>query len=178
MALQERLLRAVREGHREGGAGVARAHVKDVELAALAAQIGVRLAPVDLGLGPRLVHLRDEPLHPQAKLAPATMDVLAHRRLSDVRGVLVAQPLPDPLRRVPLLARRLAVALKPRVDQRPVGPELRRRSLRRRSLGRRHWRGQRLPDRPPMDAVALGQLPDREALSIPIPPDLLEQLHS
>jgi hypothetical protein len=62
--LQERLLGAVREGHRKRRAGVARAHVKHVDLPPQPAQIDVRLTPVDLGLHARLVHLGHERLDP------------------------------------------------------------------------------------------------------------------
>ena len=82
----------------------------------------VRLAPVDLGLHPRLVDLRHEHLARLAQLAPPHSDVLAHRALCHLRAVLVDQSPPDPPRRVTLLARRHPVGLKPLVDQRPKGP--------------------------------------------------------
>lgn len=107
------------------------------------------------------VHLGDEDLgHGQAELALAPPHVVADRRLGDVGAVLVEQSPPDPLRGVALLARSLLVGLKPAVDQRPVGAELRRRALGRRALGGWQRRGERLADRPPVDAVAARQLPD------------------
>ncbi len=57
-----------------------------------------------------------------AELAPARPHVAAHLALGDLRALLVAQALPDPLGRVALLGRRLPVGGKPAVDQRPVGP--------------------------------------------------------
>ncbi len=41
----------------------------------------------------------------------------------------------------------------------------------------RHRHGQRLPHRPTMHAMTLGQLTGRQLLPSPVPPDLLEQLH-
>jgi hypothetical protein len=70
------------------------------------------------------VHLRHEHLLDRlAQLAPAATHVVAHRRLGDVGTLLLKEPLPDPFRRVPLLARRLPIRDQPLVDQGP-GPSV------------------------------------------------------
>lgn len=103
--LKERLLRLPLEGHHERRARVAGPHEEEVDLAALAANLDDRLAPVDLGLDPRLVHPRHVHLVDRlAELAPA--NVVAHRPLGEFGALLVHEALPDPLRGVALLARR------------------------------------------------------------------------
>ena len=93
-------------------------------------------------------------------------------------AVLGHQPLPHPPSGVTLLARRLPVRQQPAVDHRH--PRIQRRpGPRRVLLARRRNRGlQRLPHRAPMHPMPLSQLPDRQLLQPPIPPDLLEQLHA
>jgi len=81
-------------------------------------------------------HLGDRPPHRTLSAA----DVLTHRRLRDIHAVLIDEPLMDPLRGMPLLARRLAITLEPPVDHRPIRPQLRRRATDRRALRRRHRR--------------------------------------
>jgi hypothetical protein len=73
--------------------------------------------------------LRHERLTDLPELATALTHIARHLALGDLRAVLGDQPLPHPPRRVPLLARRIAIALKPLVDQRPERTELRRRPL-------------------------------------------------
>ena len=70
----------------------------------------VELAEVDLALRAGKVRLRDRhlPLH-QAELDPSADDVTRHRHLRRRRLVFGDQPLPDPSRRVTLLARRVQV---------------------------------------------------------------------
>ena len=176
--LQERLLCPDQRRLTERRARERRAHQEQLHLRARPRQVDLRLAPVDLRANARRVGLRDEHLAdgPAHRPLPLT-HVLTDRRLGHIGAVLVNQPRPDPLRGVVLLARRLTVGLKPRVDQRPIGTQLRRRPTQRRALRRRHRRNQRLPHRTTMHPVTLRQRPDRKTLTIAVPPDLLEQLH-
>src|SRR6266511_2527829 len=128
VCLQERLLARALERDHERGARVAGPHQEQVDGPAHAGDLHLRLAPVDLRLDAGLVHLRHEHLVDRlAQLAPPPAHVVAHRRLGDLRALLVHEALPDPLRRVPLLARRLPISDQPLVDQRPVRAQLRRR---------------------------------------------------
>jgi hypothetical protein len=174
---QKRLLRAAPKRHAERRAREARAQIEQLHRDLAAAQQHVRLTPVDLGLHPGLVDLRHE--HPTGltELASPRGDVLAHRALGHLGAMLVDQPPPDPPRRVTLLARRRPIGLKPLVDQRPKRTQRRRRPTLRPLARRRQRRLQRLTHRPSMHPMALGERPDRQALAVMIPADLLEQLH-
>ncbi len=110
------------------------------------------------------------------QLTAHAADVGAHRRLGDRRAVLIDEALPDPPRRVPLLARRAQVGDKPLPDDLHVRTELRRRSRRLLAL-RRQRRLQRLPYRAPVHVVAARQLAYGQPLLSPCPSDILEQLH-
>ena len=117
---QERLLRRVRESAVEGRSAGHAAHRKHLQLRALAGQIGVSFVPIHLRFHAPVVALRHEDFprqQPQGELP--LLHVLAHRPLRD-RAVrqLLAQPRPDPVRRVPLLARRLPIAFQDLVDER------------------------------------------------------------
>jgi len=112
-----------------------------------------RLTPVDLALHAGLVMLRHERLTNIAKLPPAFTDIPADLTLRHDRPVLLDQALPHPPSRVTLLARRIPIPIKPRVDQRAIRPKLRRRPRHRRPLQRRHRRRERLPHSPPMHAM-------------------------
>jgi hypothetical protein len=176
--LQERLLALPLERQDEARARVAGPHQKQPDLEPLPGDLDHSLAPIDLRLDPRLVHLRHEHLVDRvAQLAPPPAHVLAHRRLRDIGAMLRDEPLPDPLRRVPLLARCLPISPKPLVDQRPIQAQLRRRPPLRPLPRRRQRSRQRLPHRAPMHPVPTRQLADRQALPLTIPTDLLEQLH-
>jgi hypothetical protein len=178
MRLQERLLGAVRERHRERRTGMTRTHMKQVDLQLGAGHRDVRLAPVDLGLHPRRMHLRHERLHPFATLTTTAVNVFPDRPLSNIGSMLITQPLPDPPRGVPLLARRIPVPVKPRVDQPAIWAELRCGPADRPALHRRQRRHQRLTHRPTMNTMTHRQRPDRQALPVAVPSDLLERLHS
>ena len=131
VALQERLLGLALERHHEPGARKARAQHEQMHHRHHAAQHHRRLAPVDLGLRPRLGDQRHERLADLTQLAPPLMHVARDLALRHPRAMLLDQPLPDPARRVTLLARRLQVRLKPCVDHLPIGAQRRRRSTRR-----------------------------------------------
>jgi hypothetical protein len=128
VAFQERLLSLDRRRHRERRPGKARAHVEQVHPGPSADEIDVGLAPVHLGRPRGRVHLRDEHLADrQAELAAALADVITNRRLRDIDTVLVDEPLPDPLRRVPLLLGRELIRNQPLIDQLAILAQLRRR---------------------------------------------------
>jgi hypothetical protein len=113
-----------------------------------------RLAPVDLRLRARLAAERHEHLVDQFPERPTALThVPPDLSLRDLDAVLVPQPLPHPLGRVALLARRPPVGLKPRVDQLTLRAQFRRRPPLRTLPRRRQWRLQRRPDRPAMHTV-------------------------
>jgi hypothetical protein len=176
--LEEGLLRLALERHREARTRVAGAHQEEPDLEPLAGDLDDRLTPIDLGLDAGLAHLGHvDLLHRLTELAPPTTHIVAHGRLGDLGAVLIAQALPHPPRRVPLLARRLTVGDEPPVDQLSVGAKRRRRPPLRPLPWRRQRRAERLPHGAPVDAVPACQLADRERLPVAVPTDLLEQLH-
>ena len=83
-------------------------------LLAQAADLDHRLAEVDLSMARRVMQ-RNESL---ARRLPAGPHMVLHDRVAAAEPVLVAQPLEDSVRRVPLLARHVRgrVSLKDRVD--------------------------------------------------------------
>jgi hypothetical protein len=178
VGLEERLLGAVRERHRERRTGMTRPHVKQVDPRRRPSYRDLRLTPVDLRLHTRTVHLRHERLDPFAALGPAIVNVFPNSALSDISRVLITQPLPDPLRGMTLLARRIPVPIKPGVDQPPIRPKLRRRTTHSLALDGRQRRRERLTHRPPVNPIPRRQRPRRGTFPIPISPDLLERLHS
>ena len=177
MALEEGLLGLGLERRHVGGARMAGAHQEQVDLAGLTAHDHLRLAPVDLGLRAGVGDQGDERLD-LADLATSRRHVAVDLALGDLGTVLCEEPLPDAAGGMALLSRRLPVGCQPPVDDRPVGPQLRRRPALGRPLRRRHRRLQCLADGPAVDAVAPRQLPDRHCLSRVVTPDLLELLHS
>ncbi len=151
--LQQRLLRARR---------VDPVHPHPGERQPAGEQVAGRLPPVqldrdrpevDLGLRPRLLQLRHEPLQALRPPLPLRLDlraaaghVLRHVRVRRLRVVLVAQPDPHAPGGVPLLARRVQVLRQHRVDQRRHRVPPGRGPLRDLPRGR-HRRRQRLPRR-------------------------------
>ena len=126
--LQERLLGLDQRRLAERRARERRAHQEQMHPRRDASQLDLRLAPVDLRQHAGRVDLRDEHLADRpTHRALSRAHVVADRRLGNLGAVLVDQPPPDPLRRVALLARRLAIGLKPRVDQRAIRAKPRRR---------------------------------------------------
>jgi hypothetical protein len=120
--------------------------------------------------------LRDERLRADAELPAALGHVAADRGLGGGAPELVSEPLPDPPRRVTLLARGPPVGEQDPVDEGPGligqhGPCPHRASSRRRDR-----RGDRLAHRPAMDAVLAGERPLRHP-AVVIAADKLEQLH-
>ena len=179
VALQERLLSLHRRSHAERRPRKARAHEEHVHRRRRTGQADLSLAPVNLRRLTRRVNLRHEhlPASP-AQLATPLAHVIAHRRLGHTGAVLVNQTPPNPLRRVALLARRVAVGDQPPIDQLAIPAQLGRRHPHRHLPRRRHRRPKRLTHRAPMDPMTLSQRPDPQPLPLPVTPDLLEQLHS
>ncbi len=179
VALQEGLLGLAPEGLHEAGPREAGAHQEEVDGAALAAQADLGLAPVDLGLGGRVVDQRHESFVDQdAELGPALAHVAADLALGYLRAVLVDQPFIDAVGGMSLLGRRLAVGDQPSIDRLPVRAQRRCRSPSRLLSRRRQRRLQRLAHGAAVNAVALGQGADGRSFSIVVSAYLLEQLHS
>ena len=134
-------------------------------------------AEVDLRLLARRMQLGDRHDRPAGlELAAHAAGVGAHGRLGDAGAAFVDEALPDPPRRVALLARRAQVGDQPRADRRAMRTEPRRR-LRDRLARRRQRRPQRLSHRAPVHAVAVRQATDGDAILAPVSSDMLKQLH-
>ena len=103
MAFQERLRAFAGKGLDEDRARVGQRHHEQGHLRRLAGQLDGRFAEVDLGFARRMRQRQEDFL---VRLLPRAHGVLDDR-LAAVEAVLVAQPLEDPLGRVPLLLRRL-----------------------------------------------------------------------
>ncbi len=149
---QKRLLRRAPIGAMKGRAARHRAHREHLQLHALAVHLGPRLVPVHLRFLAPVVALRHERLALlQSKLALALLNVLPHRALGHFATGFLPYPVPDTVRRVTLLTRRLAVLFENAVDE----PHRRRQlgAPSRRLLARRRQRaGYRLAHHPPVHA--------------------------
>jgi len=110
------------------------------------------LVPVHLCFVAKLVRLRDEkPRVPAAHRLLALAHILAHRGLADNNlRLLLSQPRPNAMRRVPLLARGSTIRFQNRVDERQRRGQLRSLPLWLLPLWR-HCAGQSLPHFPPMN---------------------------
>ena len=177
VSLEEGLLGLVVKGLGVGDARVAEAQVEEVHAGERPGEHDVGLAPVDLGLHPCVVDLRDEGPPRLAELASAGAHVAADGPLADVGLVLLDKALKDAPGGVALLARCLAVGDEPLVDQLVEGPERRCGAALGTPSLRRQRRVERLADGAPMHAVALGERPDRQPLVIVVASDLFELLH-
>ena len=124
---EKRLLCRMQVGAVERRPAGHRAHREHLHLGPLVAEIDPGFIPVDLGFLSPTVTLRHERLPPhQTHLAFALAHVVAHRRLSD-RGVreFRQDPMIQPPRGMPLLARRLTVRVQNFVDERRHRAQLR-----------------------------------------------------
>jgi hypothetical protein len=174
---EERLLAlgAVRDV--DCGSRVAQAQLEHRDLRALAADEHVGKAEVDLRLVARVVERDDRDVDPlEAELAAARTDVPPDRGLRHRRALLVDQALPDPARRVALLAMHRLVLGEPARDRGGVRTDGRLGPLVRLPR-RRHGRREGLPDRARVHAVAARQLADRHLFLPVLPTDTLELLH-
>ena len=177
VALEERLLPLAGEADVDRPPRVRETHHEHRQLGQLPVQVDAHRAEVDLGLLARGMDLGDGYLRAAGlKLAPQAADVGADRRLGDRRAVLIDEALPDPPRRVALLARCAHVGDQPLADRRLVGTELWR-GTGRWFARRRQRRLQRLPHRAAVYAVAARQRADGHAPLAPLTSDMLEQLH-
>ena len=119
------------------------------DLLTLPADLDYRLAEVDLGMARRMMQWNEG----LARRLPPGTHIVLHDRIPAREPVLVPQPLEDPMRRVPLLARhvRIRVRLQDRVDDagEPVqlGPPDRLRP----AVARRRRIAQHLLHRPAVD---------------------------
>ena len=121
MAVAERLGRLGRVRLDEERIPVRQRHGEEVQLAPDPAYLAERLAEVHLGVPGRMRQGHEHLLGP-ALLLP---NVVGDDGDAAGEAVLVAQPLEDPLRRVPLLLRKGPVRLKDLVDDREERVELR-----------------------------------------------------
>jgi hypothetical protein len=108
--LQERLLGLDQRRLAERRPRERRAHHEQMHRRRDARELNHGLAPIDLRLHARGMDLRHEHIADRPTQLPlALTHVLPHGHLGDIGAMLVDQPPPDPLRRVALLARRLAI---------------------------------------------------------------------
>ena len=118
-------------------------------------EVGLRVA--------RRVHQRHE--HLPDRRAPLA-NVVLHGGVAAGEAVLGAEPVVDPLGRVPLLDRRRAVLLQDPVDHRGERPQPGACRWTPPSVARRHREGQHLADRVAVNAKAPGRLPDAQPLDM------------
>jgi hypothetical protein len=155
---------------------------EQVALGADPRQIDPQVREVDLSLRARLVGLRDARLlqrlpSRREDLRPAFRHVVPNGRVRQLSQVVfVDQPGQDPAGGVTLLARSRQVIGQHRVDQGLRRVQLRSRPDRHLAL-RWHRVAHRLPDRPAVHPVLVGQRPDRQLLQPLITPDRLVQIH-
>ena len=179
VAFQERFLRLGGERNMKRPPRARQPQHEQPQLQHGAGDHRVELAEVDLGFGPGQMRLRHRNIHVlEAELGAAASHIPRHAHLRAGSTVLGDQPLPHPAGGVPLLPRHLPVGQQPSVDNRRVVVDGWPCPWRIRLAGRRHRRLQRLPHRPPVHVMTIGQFPDRGAPDPAVLPDLLEQLHS
>lgn len=176
----ERLLGFVDIGAVERVRGERQPHREQVQRDGLAADHRVELAPIDLALSARQPGLRDEHLHRRANLSGDLGADAGHDRpalrLGDQHTLLLGKAIPDPLRGVALLARRVAIRHQHLSD--PAVPRPRQRCRAHGDLpGRRLRRRQRGAHLPTMHPEPGRQRPDGQPLITTNKPDLLVQLH-
>ena len=99
-------------GLHKAGVRVGKAHRQEVDLAFYPANDRQRLAKINLGMAREM---RQRNKHLPLTL-PGAADVVLHNRDPAREAVLIAQPLEDPLRCVPLLLRTLFIFLQDTVD--------------------------------------------------------------
>ena len=120
VSFQEGLLRSIRESAVEGRSAGHAAQGKHIQLRPLAGQIGVSFVPIDLGFHAPFIALghADFPCQQSQGVLPV-MHVLAHGPFRH-RAVwqFLTQAHPNPVRRMPLLPRRLAITLQDLVNER------------------------------------------------------------
>src|ERR1019366_7198729 len=175
---QKSLLRGVIVGHMKRSAAGHRAHREYVDLAHLVRHLGHRLVPVHLRFAAPVVDLRNESLPPRLpQFLLALPHIAAHRRFTDARlRALLANPQPDPSRRMPLLPRSLFIGHQNHIDELDYRPQTRLAANRWLALRRNRTR-QGLPHHPPMNPQPPRYALDRSSPVCVLPSDLLEQFH-
>src|SRR5579883_545891 len=175
---QKSLLRGPEISPMEGYAARHPTEREDLQLLPLPTQVSLGFVPVHLAFAAPVVTLRHAYLAPtqsQSLLLPP--HVAAHRRFGDFSArPLGPQPLVNPMRRVPLLARRRSIRFQNRVDERNHQPQPGPLPLRLLAPGRNRV-AQRLTDHASMHAQLLGHSQDRAHPELVLAPNLLEQLH-
>src|SRR5438093_1359015 len=178
VCFQKRLLGGVIVGAMKRSASRHRAHREAIHLAQLAHDFRESFVPINLCLAAPVVALRHERLpfcHPQLLLA--TADVMTHGRFRHCNlGPFRTNPLPDAVRRMPLLTRSLLVSPQNLVDELFHRFELGLRPHRNLALRRDRAR-HRLPHDPPMHPELLRHALDRSYPKAVLPPDLFKQFH-
>ena len=157
VSFQQRLLRGVRIGPVEGIARAHAAHGEKLQLARFAAQYGHGFEPIHLRFLAQLVALRHEHFPPaESQLSLPLPHIAPHCGFTDrVLRMLLAQPHPDPMSRMPLFARSLKVRGQHPLDVRHDRTQSGRFAYHRFSLGRNSV-PDRLPHHPPVHTVLLG----------------------
>jgi hypothetical protein len=178
MGFQKRLLRGVKIGGVKRSAAGHAAHREEVRSLAALVEVHHGLVPIHLAFAAPVIALRHKRLpRGQPQFFLPSLHVAPHRRFRyRWVGMFSTNPLPDSVRRVPLLVRRFPIAPQNPVDELSDRPQSRTASPRRLAL-RRNRTGQRLPHHPPVRLQLLRHPLDR---SHPIPiltPNLLEQFH-
>jgi len=121
MAVQEGLRGFPRVGLHEAGVRLRQVQAEEVDLLANAPDPHQRFPEIHLAVTWRMGQ-RHERL---PCLRSADPHVILHNRVATREAMLVPEPLENPLGRVPLLHRRIAIRLQDRVDHRQQWPQLR-----------------------------------------------------
>ena len=156
MAVEEGLRRLPGVGLHEPDVGMGQDQAEEGNLLPPAPDLHHRLAEVDLGMARRVMQ-RHKSL---ARRLPPGPDIVLHDGIAAGEPVLVAKPLEDPVRRVPLLARhvRIRVRLQDRVDDAGEPVQLRPPHRLRPAVARRRRVAQHLLHRATVDAEPTARL--------------------
>lgn len=118
VGFEKSLLRYIGIGPVKGVAGRHAPHREELQCAQLAPQPGHGLEPVNLAFLPLRIALRNENLAPgQAQFPFPLRNIPPDGWLAEqLLGIFRSQPCPVPVRRMPLLARRLQIKLQYLLD--------------------------------------------------------------
>jgi hypothetical protein len=133
MAVEERFGRLARIRLHKARVRLRQVHAEEVDLLPHAADHRDRFAKINLAMARRM-RQRHERL---AAARPADTDIILHHRIAAGEVMLVAQPLEDPLCRMPLLHWSRPVSVQDRVDHRQQRAQLGLRHRRRPRVARR-----------------------------------------
>ena len=121
VAVQEGLGGFPRIGLYEAGIRLRQVQAEEVDLLADATDHRQCFTEIHLAVARRMGQRHERLPRPR----PADPDVILHHRVAAGEAMFVAQPLENPLGRVTLLYRRIAIRLQDRVDHRQQRPKLR-----------------------------------------------------